>query len=115
LSGVFTNASASDDFTIRFKMAGVTLHSVARVGGNETNAGWDIVARITVRTDGVSGQYVDYFKYMENQGNIHAAGHTSGHSLDTTTSNTLSITFQWDNAKSGNTFSTTQGYVTFNH
>ena len=113
--GIYTNASASDDFTIRWKLDGVTVHTASRIGGNETDAGWEALARITIRTAGASGEFVDFFRYDENNGNSYQSGDSTTHSIDTTTTHTFSITMQWDNAKAGNLFYCTQGFIQLSH
>jgi len=114
-SGVYSNASASDDFTIRFKIDGVEIHALSRLGGNKTNAGWLAQAQWTIRTTGSGGTYVDFFSYTEDGNNPYMAADTSTHSIDTTTTHTVTVTIEWDSAKAGNIFSCTQGYITFNH
>jgi len=113
LSGTFTNASASDDFTVRVDVGGI-VHTFARAGGNETDAGWEIVARFIIRTIGATGTYVDFIKYTENGNTVYASAHQE-HTFNSTISNDFSVSVQWVNAKAGNTFSCTQGFVRYNH
>ena len=114
MDGVYSNASASDDFTIRFKVGGVTVHSIARSGGNVTDAGWEAVYKGTIRTDGASGTFVDFAKFLDGT-NSYAVGETTTHSIDTTGTVLFEVTVQWDAAKAGNTFSCTQGDLAFKH
>lgn len=114
MSGVYSNASASDDFTIRVKVAGVTLHTITRVGGNQTNAGWQIFYEGTIRTDGVSGTFVDFVKLLDNE-SVYMQADTTTHSINTTGTVLFEATIQWANAKAGNTFSCTQGSLMFEH
>ena len=113
--GSYTNASASDDFTLRLKLDGVTIATIERNAGNETDAGWEATAKLTIRTDGASGTYVKFFKYIENNNVVLAEADITEESIDTTASHTFTITVQWSNAKAGNLFSCTQGYVEFKH
>ena len=64
MNGVFSNASASDDFTVRFKVGGVTVHTINRAGGNVTNQGWEAQYKGTVRSVGASGTFVDFAKWQ---------------------------------------------------
>jgi len=112
--GVFSNASASDDFTIRFKFGGTTLHTITRTGGNVTDEGWEATYKGTIRSIGVSGKFVDYTRYVDGSG-VYSDADTTEHSIDTTGSGTVEITIQWGAAKAGNTFSCTQGDMTIKH
>ncbi len=112
--GVFSNASASDDFIIRFKFGGITFHSITRTGGNVTNEGWEAVYKGTIRVAGASGTFVDHARYLDGSG-IYASADIAEHSIDTTAGGTVELTIQWVNAKIGNTFSCTQGDLTFKH
>ena len=114
MSGVYSNATASDDFTIRMKWNGSTIQTVSRVGGNLTNQGWKVLYEATVRTSGASGTYVDFIQYTDGS-NSYVQADTTTHSIDTTASNVLTLTVQWANAKAGNTFSCTQGSLLFEH
>lgn len=113
-SGSITNASAADDYTIKIKLNGVLVHSLARVGGNVTNVGWRLLYEGTVRTIGSSGTYVDCTILSEGSISVSAA-ETTTHAIDTTVSNLFEVTVTWNNAKAGNTFSCTQGMLNFYH
>lgn len=114
ISGAYSNASASDDFTIRVKVGGVTIHTVNRVGGNQTNAGWQLFHEGTIRTTGATGTFVDLTKFLDNE-KVYLQSDTSTHSIDTTITQLFEVTIQWVNAKVGNTFTCHQGGLTFNH
>jgi hypothetical protein len=114
-TGVFTNDSAADDFTLRFKLAGATVATVSRVGGNQTNAGWRSHFDFTVRTDGASGTYVWAVEFTEHATVGRKQATITTNSIDTTAAIVFEVTMQWDNAKAGNTFSCTQGDLTFKH
>jgi len=115
LSGVYSNAPSSDDFSIRLKVNGVTIHTLPRVGGNVTDVGWETLARFTVKTPGISGTYVDFFKFTESGSPPYSGADSSAHIVDTTIASTFTVTMQWDNAKAGNTFFCTQGFTQLNH
>lgn len=114
ISGAYSNASASDDFTINFKLGGSTFATVARAGGNVTDAGWIASARLSVRSTGASGTYVHWAEFDDGTTN-YAVADITPHAIDTTTTNLFEVTVTWDAAKAGNTFSSTQGGLTFKH
>jgi len=115
VSGSVSNDSASDDFSFNFKVGGTTTHTLSRVGGNVTNAGFELHYRLTIRSTGASGTFIDYSRYMEDGISPVAASEVATHSVDTTGSVTVEITMTWANAKAGNTFSVTQGFIHHNH
>lgn len=114
ITGLITNASAADDYTIRFKLGGVTVHTVNRVGGNVTNQGWCCIYEGTVRTSGAGGTFVDYASLEEGALSYQYAD-AGTHAIDTTTTQLFEVTIQWANAKAGNVFSCTQGHLEFHH
>lgn len=114
LSGIYSNASSSDNWTIRFYVDGNLTHSISRSGGNVTNGGWRATYFGTVRTEGASGTFVDFAELLDVSG-IYSVGETSTHSIDTTASFTFSATVQWDNAKAGNVFTSKIGRLAFAH
>ena len=114
LTGVYSNASASDDFTIRFKMNGVTLIAVARVAGNVTNQGWKAEYSGTIRSIGTTGNFVDFAQYTDGITNS-LQSTLAGHTMDTTITGLFEVTIQWVNAKAGNTFSCSRGMLHINH
>ncbi len=113
--GSLTNAAAADDFTIRLKIDGVTVRTLSRIGGKVTDAGWEIIGDFTIRSIGVSGTLVDFFKYIEGGLTPLSSSGSATTAIDTTASHTISFTIQWNNAKAGNIFSVTQGHVTLKH
>jgi hypothetical protein len=114
MTGAYSNASAADDFTIRFKVGGTTLMTVSRTGGNVTDQGWKAIYEGTIRSIGASGTLVDFAQWTDgNTNQLH--GDATIHTIDTTASLTFEVTVQWAAAKAGNTFSCTQGFLTFNH
>jgi len=112
LSGEYSNASASDQFTIRFYLDGTLHETLTRTGGNLTNAGWKAQFEMTMRTDGVSGVFVHYADLLDGT-RIYAKADTTENTIDTTAEIVFSVTVQWDNAKTGNIFYITQGNLRF--
>ena len=114
MTGAYSNASASDDFTIRFKIGGSEISSITRAGGNVTNQGWRGKFEGTIRTIGASGTFVHFAEF--NDGGTHQlTADTDEHVIDTTGTILFEVTVQWDNAKAGNTFSCTQADLQFRH
>ena len=114
VSGVVSNASAADDYTIALRLNGTNVHVIPRVGGNVTNQGWRLVYEGTIRTEGAGGTFVDYAEMKEGSLS-YQYGETTGHSINTTTTQLFEVVVQWSAAKAGNTISSTQGYLTFAH
>jgi len=107
--GAYTNASGSDDWTLRVKLNGTTIQTLNRAGGNKTDAGWDLTHSFTVRSIGASGTYVHHAMLIDD-GDAYAESDIVVHAFDTTAANTMSVTVEWDKAKSGNVFNAMQGY-----
>ncbi len=114
ITGAYSNASASDNFTVIFYFGGTAVDSVSRSGGNVTDSGWKGVFEISIRESGASGTFVHYLHFIDGTG-IQALAHTPEHSIDTTVENIVEVKVRWDNAKVGNTFSLTQGDLQFKH
>lgn len=114
VSGSFTNASAADDFIMRAKINGVTVHTIERIGGNATNSGWKLQMEGTIRTIGASGSFIDMIRF-EDGSSIFTEALDTVSPLDTTADILYEVTVQWGAAKAGNTFSCTQGLMSFKH
>lgn len=114
ISWVVTNASASDDYTIRFKVGGTTVHTITRVWGNVTDAWWKMIYEGTVRTDWASWTFVDFASHQEWT-LTYMEWEATTHSIDTTTTTLFEVTVEWDNAKAGNSISASQGHLVFHH
>ena len=112
--GAYSNATASDDFTLRFKVGGVTIATVGRTGGNVTDQGWKAIFEGTIRSIGATGKFVHWSEYNDGVTNQIDADIVE-HAIDTTIANLFEVTIQWTNAKAGNTFSCTQADLQFRH
>lgn len=110
LSGAYSNATGADDWVMRVKINGTTVHTITRVGGNETDAGWAIAHTFTVRSLGVSGTVIDNSVLADNDA-MYTSASAAAHTINTTIAQTLSVTLQWNNAKAGNIFALTQGFM----
>ncbi|MBP6181998.1 hypothetical protein [Flavobacterium sp.] len=101
LYGRFFTANSSTIYTFRVKLAGITILTISSVGQNATDRPFDIDLRSTVRSIGASGTIISYGKTQQDNlsPNIEIGGLTS---INTTLTNTISITVQWSNAYAGN-------------
>jgi hypothetical protein len=109
--GFYTNASSSDDFILRVKV-GNNTHTIARVGGNVTNSPWKLEYNGTIRTAGSSGTIISHMNMLD-KATTYSSTDTAAESLDTTVVGNIIVTVQWGNAKLGNVFNMTQGYLEF--
>lgn len=114
MDGIYSNASASDDWVLKFYMGGTLQSTLSRSGGNVTNAGWEAQYKATVRSVGASGTFVDFIKLTDGT-NTYASGSTTPTVIDTTDTILFEVKLTWANAKAGNTFSCTQADLSFIH
>ena len=110
MTGVYSNSAANEDFKIRYKLNGVTIHELTRAGGNVSAIGWRASWSASIRTLGAAATLSDYAEYLDNEG-IQAIEALATHTFNSTATTTLSATIQWDTANVGNTFSITQGIL----
>jgi hypothetical protein len=110
LIGAYSNASASDNFTVYIKIDDVLVHSIARVDGNLTDVGLSLRYNITIGNEGVNGELYDSAFVFDN-GNTYSVSEALPHAFDTTIAHTISISFKWNNAKAGNTMTFNQGFI----
>lgn len=103
LFGRFFTNGASDIYTIRVKLSGVTILTVTSVSQNANNRPFDIDIRSIVRSIGAAGTIISYGKtQQDNQTpNIEMGNLTN---INTTLSNTITITVQWNNTNINNIF-----------
>ena len=114
ISGSYSNDSASDDFNIIVKINGGVVHTIGRVGGNVSNSGWKLQMEGTMRAIGASGSFIDMIRF-EDGTNIFTEATAVEAAIDTTTDILYEVFVQWGAAKVGNTFSCTQGTMSFKH
>jgi hypothetical protein len=109
-NGIFSSVSAADEVTIRIKIGGVTTDTIVSPAANYTNACWSIDGRGTIRAVGVTGSLSYYNKLMiADKRETTCAVAT----IDTTGSNDINITAQWNNAKVGNSIVIAQGFLEY--
>ena len=111
LAGQFSNASASDDFGIRFYINSVNVHDLLRVGGNVTATGWSAKYMATIRSIGSSGTLSDYAEFVENGEAVISIADIGTHTVNTTATIEFAVSIKWANSDVGNTFTQTQGIL----
>lgn len=112
IAGLVTNASASDDFTLRVYMGATLLLTMHPAIGQVTDASWSVRLELTVRSVDVSGEVIACVDaritdYVEHQVQIV--------SMDTTVSEDLTVTVQWDNQETANSIRSLHGGLEFKH
>jgi len=112
--GNVSNATGADDYTVRFKLGGETLHTLVRVGGNVTDNGWVAQIVLTIRSVGPTGTLIDFVEFREGSVNQSSSDQVI-HTIDTTIPLILEFTVQWDAAKTTNIFTSSQGFLELIH
>ena len=104
---------AADVLTIRAKVNGTTLLSLASTPKQVTDVPMHLRLICTVRTVGATGTFSSHgdirIEDTENHTNI------SSTVVDTTAANNIIITFQWDDANAGNTATVDQAFLMLNN
>lgn len=105
----YHSSTGNPTITLRFKLGSTTIGTVTGASGNGSNDGFEFDGVLTCRTTGASGTIQAQGSYQELQPNglIEGGGNTSTTTINTTTSQTLSITVQWGTASASNTISLT--------
>lgn len=109
LLGKTTTANASQFYTLRFKMGGTTLITVAMTAKAVTDDHFRSDAWITIRTIGASGTYAAHVEGFIGTEEVNAAPVTG--SVDTTVAEDITVTLQWDAANAGNVFTIMQAVL----
>ena len=111
LAGYYDTDAASDTWTLRVKLGGITIHTITRASGNNaTDFGWELVFIGTLRTIGASGTLIDSAKLLDEV-SVAMSNDSTVHSVDTTIDNDLVVTIQWGAAKAGNDFHLDLGFL----
>jgi len=114
LSGVYSAASASRYWTLRFKLGGSTLHTIVKAAKAATDEAWMAEMTMTTRSEGATGTVIDYI-FIQDNGVIYGSADTTVHTVDTTGTLVLEVTAQWDTANAGNLMYLDQGYLEVHH
>lgn len=104
---------ASDTLTIRGRINGTTLVTMASAPKQVTDVPMCLRLVCTVRTIGISGTFSSHGDIRIEDTVSHS--HISSIEVDTTAINNLTITFQWDDANAGNTATLDQAFLKLNN
>lgn len=109
-SGIVSSTSASDVATFKIKVGGTTMATITSPGSVLSGANWHFEGRSTVRSVGASGSMA-YHLDLQVETNSNDAGAVI--SFDSTVAENITITVQWNNAKTGNSVTLHQGMLSF--
>lgn len=111
VSGYYDTAAASDTWTLRVKLGGTTIQTIARASANNAvDFGWELAVTATMRTIGATGTLIDS-GILFDEGRSATSNDSTIHTVDTTIDNDLVVTVQWGLAKAGNDFHLDQGFL----
>lgn len=109
LLGKTTTANASQFYTLRFKMGGTTLLTKIMTAKTVTDEHFRSESYITIRTIGAGGTYAAHAEGVIGDEAISVTPVTG--SVDTTVSEDMTVTLQWDAANAGNVFTVMQSVL----
>lgn len=112
VSGIYSNASAAEDFTIDFCIDDTIIHAIDRVAGNVTDQYWNATFSLTFLTEGTSGTFISSAIFLDGT-EMYTVGKVTPDSIDTTVAHRLNVSMQWDSDTSGNIFRSNQGMFAF--
>jgi hypothetical protein len=110
IAGTIDEASASDFVTIRVKVGGVTMATIASPSAGIAAKQWHLHGYAYLRSVGASGSMAWHMD-MDAGGTSEDAGAIS--SINTTLADDITVTAQWNNAKDTNIFTCTSGHMEF--
>jgi hypothetical protein len=105
----FHSSTSGATVTIRVKLGSTTILTATGSSGSDTNAGIIMDTVITCRTTGASGTVAGQGVYTEigNTPNFRQMTNTAAVTVDTTTSQAITMTAQWSAAAAGRTITVT--------
>ena len=105
----YHSSTGNPTITLKFKLGSIVVGTITGTSGNGSNDGFEFDGILTCRTTGASGTVFVQGRYeeLQNSGLREGGGNTSTTTIDTTASQTVSITAQWGTANAGNTISLT--------
>jgi hypothetical protein len=111
LFGIYSTFNGASQFTVTLKHGTTVLLAVQSTAAilAKTNEPWHARFIITFRAVGASGKFVAFGEVDANS--TADASTTAEQNIDTTGSNTFTVTITWDTANAGNTLTLTQGYT----
>ncbi len=115
ISGAFSTDSASESLTLQFKLNGVAVHTIIVTPANGTDIAWRAIHEGTIRIAGASGKYIDFSEFSESGVMPIFSASPTLFDIDTTQTTLYEITATWGAAKAGNSFTCTQGDLTYKH
>jgi len=108
--GTIDEAAAADEVTIRVKIGTTTMATILSPASGVTAKCWHIKGSAILRTAGASGSMAWHI-------DMDAAGNSNDvcgiDTIDTTASENVIITAEWNNAKAGNIFTCTGGFLEY--
>jgi len=107
--GKFSTTNASAVLTIRTKLNGVELSSIASTLGKVTDVAGFARSFITIRSIGATGTVTCFSSFQLDQKSFIA--NNSSVAIDTTSGSNMQITAQWNNAHAENTVTIDQGFL----
>lgn len=110
MAGLVNTASASDSVTIRFKLNNVTKQTFTMIPKLVSDAGFHIEGTSTTRSTGSTGLRATHQQICIDDDCNHIGGLGT---YDTTINQNLTITAQWNNAKTDNSLIILQGFMEF--
>lgn len=110
--GRYDTANASDTFTARLKVGGVTVATLNSDPQNVTNAGLDLEFIFTVRSIGATGSIFGHAHGSFNT-TLKQSVNDSATVIDTTTNNDITLTIEWDASDVSNSVTISQQYLEF--
>ena len=108
--GTIDEAAASDEVTIRIKIGTTTMATIESPASGVTAKCWHIKGSGILRTAGASGEMAWHID-MDAAGNSEDACGVD--TVDTTTAENITVTAEWNNAKAGNIFTCTGGFMEY--
>ena len=103
------SSSGNPTVTIKFKFGSTVIATITGTGGNGSNDNFNFYGELTCRTVGGSGTVFPQFFWEELHSNGLVAGSksTTTVTINTSASQTMSVTFQWGTASASNTITAT--------
>jgi len=107
--GEVTNTTAADDLDLSLYLGATLLGTIGAAIGKVAGDPWHILCSLTVRTAGAGGTISSHCDIdvagFETHDNIESSV------IDTTGASDVTVKMTWDNAKVGNIFKCTQGFL----
>lgn len=106
--GVCSNVTTSDDLTLNVYLGSTLVATLTPSTAIFSGTHWEIEAHFTIRTVGASGTFAGCTEIVIGTADANLSNLGS---IDTTQANSISLKAKWNNAKTGNTVSIYQGWL----